>query len=69
MNAIEYRITLTKTNVQIGEGGDVIPISTPQKFHAMATVAENENGETLPLHDILDKLFNQIYGKMTEVEA
>lgn len=69
MKAIEYRITLTKTNIQIGEDGDVLPISTPQKLHTRAIVAENENGETLPLHDILDTLFNQIYGKMTEVEA
>ena len=69
MKTIEYRITLTKTNVEIGEDGDVLPISAPQKLYAMATVAEKENGEALPLHDILDKLFNQIYGKMTEVDA
>lgn len=69
MKEIEYKIVLTRTNIHVNADGDRWTRLAAPAISATVTVAKNENGEALPLHDILDKLFNQIYGKMTEVEA
>ena len=66
---IEYKIVLTRTNIQIDADGNRLARLAAPPISATVTVAKNENGEALPLHDILDKLFNQIYGKMTEVDT
>lgn len=68
MKAIEYKIVLTWTSIQINdEGGTLVGMLTP--ITATVTVSEDAHGEMLSPHEILDRLFNQIYGKMTEVEA
>lgn len=69
MKAIEYKIVLTKANIHINADGDRWTRLTTPQISATVTVGMNGDSEALPLHDILDKLFNQIYGKMTEVEA